>query len=103
MDVTTTITNYLGYVDSDSLSYGKSFIVKSQSGYYFPCRYAFISGTDEPLLNFVKGLKYKNEQVGCTQINILTEEPTFDINILWNYKIPQEPFIDWEDSETTPV
>lgn len=100
MDVTTTITDYLGYSNTPEGSwntrYGKSFIVKSESGYYFPCRYAFISwNDDEPLLSFVKGLKYKNYKVGCTGVEVLTEESTFSTEILQDYEIPNVPFQPW--------
>ena len=107
MDVTTTITNYLGYSSTPSWSwytrYGKSFIVKSESGYYFPCHYAFISGSNKPWLNFVKGLKYKNNQVGCTGVEVLTEEPNFSTEILQNYEVPYEPFSDWTEPQQIPV
>ena len=108
MNITTTITDYLGCSSTPSWSwytrYGKSFIVKSQSGYYFPCRYAFISGDDNDLaLNFVKGLKYNNGQVGCAGVKIFTEEPNFSTEILQEYSVPYGPFSDWTESQQIPV
>ncbi len=97
MNITTTITDYLGLYNGHYNNSGRSFIVKSQSGYYFPCRYAFYEYQNEPsfeyYLSFVKGISYDETGcVGCTKVNIVTEEPNFDFSLLNDYDYPTEPF-----------
>lgn len=100
MNIETMLTEYLTYHDSTFGSYGKSFITKSQSGYYFPCFSVFYESEPSVTLHFVKGLEYKSDgSLQCTKINVATEDPEFDYSELYDYPTTQ-PFVPWAQTES---
>ena len=96
MNITTTVNDYLGAYNSTYDWTGKSFVVKAQSGYYFPCDYAFVDYiNDRAKINFIKGSYfdyYPNILSGekCTQVDVLTEEA--NCTVLDTYNYPTRPY-----------
>ena len=100
MNIETMITEYLAYHDNTFGSYGKSFITKSQSGYYFPCFSVFYEIEPSATLSFVKGLEYESDgSLQCTKIDIATEDPEFYVPELYAYPTTQ-PFKQWVPEQT---
>lgn len=101
MNIDTLITQYLAWYDDRVDDYGRSFISKSESGYYFPCHYVFYEEQSDPsfrsYLNFVKGTDYTDGSVGYTLTRMQTEDPTFDVDIMKNdYEYATIPFQKWQ-------